>query len=79
MPLVAKCAFKILMITKSRVSHYVSHFAAFFIVLGTKTSTAKSFIRHCARRTPAADLLPEASTIGAFFFKIVIHLLCGIG
>ena len=30
----AQCAFKVLMIPKSCNSHYVSHFAAFFIVVG---------------------------------------------
>ena len=38
----AQCAFKVLMIPKSCNSHYVSHFAAFFIVTGTKISVAKS-------------------------------------
>ena len=37
-----QCAFKDLMIHESCRSHYVSHFAAFFIVVGAKTSVAES-------------------------------------
>ena len=40
----AQCAFKVLMIPKTCNSHYVSHFAAFFIDVGTKTSIAESCI-----------------------------------
>ncbi len=37
-----QCAFKDLMIHEICNSHYVSHFAAFFIVVGAKTSVAES-------------------------------------
>ena len=39
-----QCAFKILMIPKSCNSYYISHFAAFFIVVGAKKSIAESCI-----------------------------------
>jgi len=39
-----QCAFKDLMIHESCRSHYVSHFAAFFIVVGAKTSVAESVV-----------------------------------
>ena len=42
--LVMQCAFKILMIPKSCNSYYISHFAAFFIVVGAKKSIAESCI-----------------------------------
>ena len=32
-------------------SHYVSHFAAFFIVVGTKTSVAESYVLHSQKIT----------------------------
>ena len=41
---VVQCAFKILMIPKSCNSFYISHFAAFFIVVGAKKSIAESCI-----------------------------------
>ena len=40
----AQCAFKVLMIPKSCNSYYISHFAAFFIVVGAKKSIAESCI-----------------------------------
>jgi hypothetical protein len=39
----APCAFKDLMIHKFCNSHYVSHFAAFFIVVRAKISVAESY------------------------------------
>ena len=42
--LVMQCAFKVLMIPKSCNSFYISHFAAFFIVVGAKKSIAESCI-----------------------------------
>ena len=41
---VVQGAFKILMTHIDCVSHDVSHFAAFFIVVGTKTSVAESVL-----------------------------------
>ena len=37
-------AFKVSMTHYLCVSHYVSHFAAFFIVMGTETSVAESVL-----------------------------------
>jgi hypothetical protein len=46
-PKEAPCAFKDLMIHEFCNSHYVSHFAAFFIVVGAKISIAESCFRLC--------------------------------
>ena len=40
----APLAFKNLMIHEFCNSHYVSHFAAFFIVVGAKTSTVTGYV-----------------------------------
>ena len=36
--------YKFLWFTKSCISHYISHIAVFFIIVGTKTFIAESFL-----------------------------------
>ena len=68
---------KIWWFTEFCVSHYVSHFTAFFIVVGAKTSTAKSCMRLTFASRCARQRWQRCSDVGVG--RVYASLVLGVG